>query len=51
LREQWQRLRTKHRSAPDLTDAIAQRHDALIATRDVPILTDAFAPVDALLLE
>jgi spermidine synthase len=51
LREHWQRLRAKHRSAPDLTDAIAQRYDGLIPTRDVPILTDAFAPVDALLLE
>jgi hypothetical protein len=29
----------------------AWRYDALIPTRDVPILTDAFAPVDALLLE
>jgi hypothetical protein len=51
LREQWQRLRAKHASAPDLTEAIAERYDSLIPTRDVPILTDAFAPVDALLLE
>ena len=51
LRKQWQRLRAKHPSAPSLTDAIAQRHDSLIPTRDVPILTDAYAPVDALLVD
>lgn len=51
LREQWQRLRAKHPSAPSLTDAIAQRYDSLIPTRDVPTLVDAYAPVDALLLE
>jgi spermidine synthase len=51
LREQWQRLRAKHPPAPGLVDAIAQRYDAFIPTRDVPTLTDAYAPVDALLLE
>ena len=50
LREQWQRLRAKHPSAPTLTEAIAARHDSLIPTNDVPILTDAYAPVDALLV-
>jgi spermidine synthase len=51
LGEQWQGLRAKHPAAPSLTDAIAQRYDAFIPTRDVPTLTDAYAPVDALLLE
>jgi spermidine synthase len=51
LREQWQRLRVKHQSAPDLTAAIRQRYDSLIPTGDVPILTDAYAPVDALLVQ
>ena len=51
LREQWQRLRAKHPPAPGLVDAIAQRYDSFIPTRDVPTLTDAYAPVDALLLE
>jgi spermidine synthase len=51
LRAQWQRLRATHPSAPDLTDAIAERYDALVPTRDVPTLTDAYAPVDALLVD
>jgi spermidine synthase len=51
LLEEWRRLRAKHPSAPNLTSAITQRYDSLIPTRDVPILTDAYAPVDALLVE
>jgi spermidine synthase len=51
LREQWQRLRAKHPSAPDITTAIRQRYDSVIPTGDVPILTDAYAPVDALLVQ
>jgi spermidine synthase len=51
MREQWRRLHAKHPSAPSLTAAIAHRYDSLIPTRDVPTLTDAYAPVDALLLE
>jgi spermidine synthase len=51
LREQWQRLHAKHPSAPSLAKAIARRYDSFIPTRDVPTLTDAYAPVDALLLE
>ncbi len=50
LREQWQRVRAKHPSAPSLDEAIAHRYDAFIPTRDVPTLTDAYAPVDALLV-
>ena len=51
MREQWRRLHAKHPSAPSLISAIAHRYDSLIPTRDVPTLTDAYAPVDALLLE
>ena len=51
LLEQWQRIRAKHPSAPDLTEAVAHRYDSLIPTGDVPILTDAYAPVDALLVD
>ena len=49
LRDRWHSLLTRHRRAPDLDDAIRFRWDALIPTRDVPTLTDAYAPVDALL--
>jgi spermidine synthase len=51
LLEQWQRLRAQHSSAPDLTEAVAHRYDSLIPTGDFPILTDAYAPVDALLVD
>ncbi len=51
LRDRWQRLRALHPSSPDLAAAIGERYDAFIPTRDVPTLTDAYAPVDALLLE
>jgi hypothetical protein len=51
LGEQWRRLRARHPTAPSLADAIAERHDSLIPTRDVPVLTDAYAPVDALLVQ
>lgn len=49
LRERWRSLRSAHPGAPGLDDAIRFRWDALIPTRDVPTLTDAYAPVDALL--
>ena len=37
-------------TAPDLEQAILDRHDALIPTDDVPVLTDDYAPTNALLL-
>jgi spermidine synthase len=49
LRERWRELKAAHPRAPALDAAIGFRWDALIPTRDVPTLTDAFAPVDALL--
>ena len=36
--------------APDLTEAIRDRFDEPISTADVPVLTDDYAPTDALLL-
>ena len=36
--------------APRLEQAILDRRDALIPTDDVPVLTDDYAPTDALLL-
>ena len=50
LARRWQELRTRVPSAVDLGPAIRDRHDELIPTRDVPILTDDYAPTDALLL-
>src|SRR5262245_57159111 len=49
LREQWRRIRREHPGAPDLRYAISGRYDGFIPTADVPVLTDAYAPVDALL--
>jgi spermidine synthase len=49
LQQRWRDVLATHRRAPSLRRAIAGRWDALIPTRDVPTLTDAYAPVDALL--
>jgi spermidine synthase len=49
LRASWRQLRALHPSAPSLESAISNRYDAFIPTGDVPTLTDAYAPVDALL--
>ena len=50
LLERWAELRKSAPGAPDLDDAIEGRVDAPIATTDVPVLTDDYAPTDALLL-
>ena len=50
LRERWDGVRSEHPSAPDLTQAINRRYDKFVPTRDVPVLTDDYAPTDALLL-
>jgi len=50
LRERWAELRAVSPGAPDLTDAIDGRVDAPVSTQDVPVLTDDYAPTDALLL-
>jgi spermidine synthase len=51
LREIWNEVRdTRAARAPDLTSAIRNRWERDIPTSDVPLLTDGYAPTDALLL-
>jgi spermidine synthase len=50
LLERWNELRAEHPQAPDLARAINRRYEKFVPTRDVPILTDDYAPTDALLL-
>ena len=50
LRQRWTEIRRTAPMAPDLTNAIRNRHDRFVPTRDVPVLTDDYAPTDALLL-
>jgi spermidine synthase len=50
LAERWAEIRAASPTAPDLEQAILDRHDAPIPTGDVPVLTDDYAPTDALLL-
>ena len=50
LQERWAALREQAPGAADLRAAIANRVDAPISTEDVPVLTDDYAPTDALLL-
>jgi hypothetical protein len=50
LVERWNEVRRQAPGAPDLTTAIRDRADRPIPTNDVPVLTDDYAPTDALLL-
>jgi spermidine synthase len=50
LADRWGEIMAASPTAPDLRQAILDRHDALIPTDDVPVLTDDYAPTDALLL-
>ena len=50
LAQRWDEIHAESPTAPDLRQAILDRHDALIPTDDVPVLTDDYAPTDALLL-
>jgi hypothetical protein len=50
LARRWEEIRREAPTAPDLRGPILDRHDALIPTGDVPVLTDDYAPTDALLL-
>lgn len=49
LLERWRELRAGSPRAADLTKAIRGRHEAVVPTRDVPVLTDDYAPTDSLL--
>jgi spermidine synthase len=50
LLERWREVRRRSPGAPDLREAIRGRIDAPVPTDDVPVLTDDYAPTDALLL-
>jgi spermidine synthase len=50
LADRWEVVRARFPSAPDLRKPILDRHDTEIPTADVPVLTDDYAPTDALLL-
>ncbi len=50
LAERWDAVRRRTPTAPDLRKPILDRRDTLIPTDDVPVLTDDYAPTDALLL-
>jgi spermidine synthase len=49
LTERWASVRRREPRAVDLSKAIRDRDDEVIRTRDVPLLTDDYAPTDALL--
>ena len=49
LADRWEELRRETPSVPDLGGAIEERRDQPIPTEDVPLLTDDYAPTDALL--
>jgi spermidine synthase len=50
LQGNWDRLRARSRRALDLHDAIAARWEQPVPFDDVPLLTDGYAPTDALLV-
>jgi spermidine synthase len=50
LQQRWREVREEHPQAPDLRRAIADRWERPIPVADVPLLTDDYAPTDALLL-
>ena len=50
LQDRWRAIRKRVSTAPDLAAAIRRRVDGAIAVGDVPLLTDDYAPTDALLL-
>jgi predicted O-methyltransferase YrrM len=50
LTSRWQEIRRASPKAPDLARAIDDRWAPTVPTGDVPLLTDDYAPTDALLL-
>jgi hypothetical protein len=50
LQRRWDELREEAGQAPDLRQAIRSRRDRPLPLRDVPTLTDDYAPTDALLI-
>jgi hypothetical protein len=50
LRARWEDMQKRFPGAPDLDQALRNRWERPIRFDDVPILTDDYAPTDALLL-
>jgi spermidine synthase len=50
LLERWREIRGDASKAPDLSRAIRNRDDRVVQVDDVPLLTDDYAPTDALLV-
>ena len=51
LRQRWQAIRKATPTAPALDKAIADRWSRPVRFDDVPVLTDDYAPTDALLTD
>jgi spermidine synthase len=51
LQRRWDELRASVPAAPDLRAAIRDRWERTLPLSDVPLLTDGYAPTDALLLD
>ena len=50
LQRRWEDVREQAPGAPSLTNAIRDRWEHTVRVDDVPLLTDAYAPTDALLI-
>jgi len=50
LRERWAEVREAHPQAPELDQVWRSTWNRVVPTRDVPVLTDDYAPTDALIL-
>jgi hypothetical protein len=50
LEQRWRALRERSPTAPVLTRLIRDRREEPVRIDDVPVLTDDYAPTDALLL-
>jgi spermidine synthase len=50
LAQRWERIRARARGAPELAQPIRDRWEPEVRFADVPLLTDDYAPTDALLL-
>ena len=51
LRQRWRAIREKTPTVPNLDGAIADRWNRPMRFDDVPVLTDDYAPTDALLVD
>ena len=51
LQQRWAAVRKQAPTAPDLTRAIKDRWERQLPFGDVPVLTDDYAPTDALLTD